>query len=172
MDGERKVTKRLEELFELPESLGRPNAEDIKTTPEEITAIVEMSNLEKIENALTAVRGLEASDEEMDTLARQAVESYKDLMDLGMNVEPRHASEIFGVAERMLHSAITAKNAKVNKKLKMIDLQLKKAKLDMGNPEGNSSAISNGALMDRNELLDRLIKGTDKSITNAEETDE
>ena len=165
------MTKKLESLFDLPESTNRPNEEKIATTPEEITAVVEMSNLEKIENALVAVRGLEASDEEMDTLARQAVESYKDLMDLGMNVEPRHASEIFGVAERMLNSAITAKNAKVNKKLKMIDLQLKKAKLDMDNPEGTASNISNGALMDRNELLDRLIKGTDESIVDAEESD-
>jgi hypothetical protein len=165
------MTKKLESLFELPESSSRPNEERITTTPEEITAIVEMSNLEKIENALTAVRGLEASDEEMDSLAKQAVESYKDLMDLGMNVEPRHASEIFGVAERMLNNAITAKNAKVNKKLKMIDLQLKKAKLDMDNPDGSIGSMSNSSLLDRNELLDRLIKGTDKLITDAEETD-
>jgi len=165
------MTKKLESLFDLAESTTRSNEENIKTTTEEITAVVEMSNLEKIENALVAVRGLEASDEEMDTLARQAVESYKDLMDLGMNVEPRHASEIFGVAERMLNSAITAKNAKVNKKLKMIDLQLKKAKLDMDNPEGAVSSMSNGSLLDRNELLNRLIKGTNQSTTDAEETD-
>jgi hypothetical protein len=166
------MTKKLESLFDLPESSNRPNEEKIKTTPEEITAVVEMSNLEKIENALVAVRGLEASDEEMDSLAAKAVESYKDLMDLGMNVEPRHASEIFGVAERMLNSAITAKNAKVNKKLKMIDLQLKKAKLDLDNPEGASGVGAvNGSLFDRNELLDRLIKGTDESIIDAEETD-
>ena len=166
------MTKKLESLFDLPESTRRPN-EETETTPEEITAIVEMSNLEKIENALTAVRGLEASDAEMDSLASKAVESYKDLMDLGMNVEPRHASEIFGVAERMLNSAITAKNAKVNKKLKMIDLQLKKAKLDLDNPEGASSAgATSGSLLDRNELLDRLIKGTDASIVDAEETNE
>jgi translation initiation factor 1 (eIF-1/SUI1) len=72
------MTKKLESLFELPETSRRPNEEEITTTSEEITAIVEMSNLEKIENALTAVRGLEASDEEMDSLAKQAVESYKD----------------------------------------------------------------------------------------------
>jgi len=164
------MTKKLESLFDLPESRIRPNEERIATTPEEITAVIEMSNLEKIENALTAVRGLEASDEEMDSLARQAVESYKDLMDLGMNVEPRHASEIFGVAERMLNSAITAKNAKVNKKLKMIDLQLKKAKLDQTDPEQVDGSFSNSTLLDRNELLDRLIKGTDESISDAEET--
>lgn len=165
------MTKKLESLFDLPE-LPKEQDEELKISTEEITAVIEMSNLEKIENALTAVRGLEANDEEMDTLARQAIESYKDLMDLGMNVEPRHASEIFGVAERMLNNAITAKNAKVNKKLKMIDLQLKKAKLDIDNPNGATSGMPNASLLDRNELLDRLIKGTDQSIIDAEESNE
>lgn len=41
------------------------------------------------------------------------------------------AFEIFGVAEgAMFGHAITAKTAKLNKKLKMIELQLKKASLD------------------------------------------
>jgi hypothetical protein len=48
-------------------------------------------------------------------------------MDLGMNVDSRWASDIFGVASTMLGHAITAKTAKLNKKLKMVDLQLKKA---------------------------------------------
>jgi len=68
------VTKKLEELFELPET-AKEQDKRLETTSEEITAVVEMSNLEKIENALTAVRGLEASDAEMDSLASQAIES-------------------------------------------------------------------------------------------------
>jgi len=31
--------------------------------------------------------------------------------------------------------------------------------------------MSNGSLLDRNELLNRLIKGTNQSTTDAEETD-
>ena len=45
-----------------------------------------------------------------------------------MNVDSRWASDIFGVASTMLGHAITAKTAKLNKKLKMVDLQLKKSK--------------------------------------------
>jgi hypothetical protein len=66
----------------------------------------------------------------MDSLADMANRSYKDLIDLGMQVDSRYASEIFNVAGTMLGHAITAKTAKLNKKLKMIDLQLKKAQLD------------------------------------------
>ena len=155
------MTKKLESLFDLPESENKRNFEFREDNAIEettmVTQVLELSNLEKIENALVAVRGLEASDQEMDDLAKHAVESYKDLMDLGMNVEARHASEIFGVAERMLNNAITAKNAKVNKKLKMIDLQLKKAKLDIDNPVGSAGLHSSGSMLDRNELLDRII---------------
>jgi hypothetical protein len=157
------MTKKLEELFELPESESRPNEVKI-AEPITVNSVLELSNLEKIENALSAVRGLEASDSEMDELAGMAVESYKDLMDLGMNVEPRHASEIFGVADRMLSHAITAKNDKVNKKLKIIDLQLKKAKLDQSSSH-QEETVSNGSLFDRNELLERLIKGTDQPLS-------
>ena len=89
-----------------------------------------LNNLEKIENALPQVRGLESADVEMDSLADLAQSSYRDLMDLGMQVDSRFSSEIFSVAGTMLGHAITAKTAKVQKKLKMIELQLKKAALD------------------------------------------
>jgi len=61
----------------------------------------------------------------MDGLADLATSSYKDLMDLGMQVDSRFSSEIFNVAGTMLGHAIIAKTAKLNKKLKMIELQLK-----------------------------------------------
>jgi len=92
----------------------------------------------------------------MDDLAELAKESYKDLMDLGMNVEARWSSEIFSTASSMLGHAITAKTAKVNKKLKMIDLQLKKARLDQSNMDQLPTA--EGTILDRNELLERLTK--------------
>jgi hypothetical protein len=103
------------------------------------------------------VRGLESSDSEMDALATLATESYKDLMDLGMNVEARWSSEIFNSAGSMLGHAITARTAKINKKLKMIDLQLKKAKLDQTGVD--QFPTEEGTILDRNELLERLING-------------
>jgi hypothetical protein len=117
-----------------------------------------LSELDKIEQALPAVRGLESSDSEMDELANKATKEFENLMDLGMNVDSRYASEIFGVASQMLGHAITAKTAKVNKKLKIIELQLKKAKLDQdsGNQD-NSLPTGEGTILDRNELLSRLI---------------
>lgn len=158
------MTKKLEELFEMStnenddvDELNAPLAHEI--TKEAYT------NLEKIENALPQVRGLEASDIEMDGLAELAQNSYKDLMDLGMQVDSRFSAEIFGIAGNMLGHAITAKTAKINKKLKMIDLQLKKAALDQKSEHKEkqieSVPIGEGKLLDRNELLKILSPKSD-----------
>jgi hypothetical protein len=154
------MTKKLNELFELPEDdtdmgLTIP----IPTNAQEITTDA-MNNLEKIEHALPQVRGLEAADGEMDELAALATNSYKDLVDLGMQVDSRFASEIFNAASSMLGHAITAKTAKINKKLKMLDLQLKKAQLDqkLASKEEQIEAtpLGEGKSLDRNELLKML----------------
>jgi len=100
---------------------------------------------------------LEASDTEMDTLAAKATESFENLMDLGMQVDSRYASEIFSVAGAMLGHAITAKTAKMNKKLKMIELQLKKAKLDQDSGPSEEMPTAQGMVLDRNDLLNRLL---------------
>jgi hypothetical protein len=156
------MTKKLEELFDLP--LKEDSADDaLPGNDIEINLPIlpnTLEKLDKIEAALPAVRGLEASDEEMDDLAAKATESFNDLMDLGMNVDSRYASEIFSVASTLLGHAITAKTAKLNKKLKMIDLQLKKAKFDRDGADGNDPAMSTGTghILDRNELLEKLIK--------------
>jgi hypothetical protein len=155
------MTRKLEELFDLP-----PTSEEVET------AIPEMANnratiiaidqaIDKIDGALPAVKGLDATDTEMDELAGLATTSYKDLMDLGMQVDSRFASEIFGVASNMLGHAITAKTAKLDKKLKMIDLQLKKARLDQQqadkDPEGAAAQQGTGHVLSRNDLLERIL---------------
>lgn len=150
------MTQKLSELFDLPQ-------DPIEETPPEETPSTEiitteaLNNLEKIDQALPAIRGLDAADKEMDDIADLAINSYKDLMDLGMNVEARVASEILGSASQFLGHAITAKNAKINKKLKMLDLMMKKAKLDQDS--GNEdTTMGEGKMLDRNELLAEVLR--------------
>jgi trimethylamine:corrinoid methyltransferase-like protein len=159
------MTKKLEELFNLS---SKEEETELELPPEtkEITQEA-LNNLEKIENALPQVRGLETADVEMDELANLAQNSYKDLMDLGMQVDSRFSSEIFGVAGTMLGHAITAKTAKVSKKLKMIELQLKKAALDQKqnskDKEIDATPVGQGKSLDRNEILKALLdKNTNK----------
>lgn len=161
------MTKKLEELFDLPPSTEQEpvTALPVENTRQTLAALDD--SIDKINAALPAVRGLESSDKEMDELATLAQDSYKDLMDLGMQVDSRFASEIFSVASNMLGHAITAKTAKMDKKLKMIDLQLKKMRLDQNvkteDPAGGPIETAQGMVLSRNDLLERLLRGKDQN---------
>jgi hypothetical protein len=150
------MTKKLEELFDLASSGENDLTIPLPEITEEVTENA-LNTLDKIEAALPQIRGLEAADTEMDELAEMATSSYKDLMDLGMQVEARFSSEIFNSASSMLGHAITAKTAKINKKLKMLDLQLKKVQLDhkmmAKSEEIEATPLGTGQSLDRNELL-------------------
>ena len=159
------MTKKLEELFNLPEKL----PEDV--TPEQATAALEEQKsvfadidnaIDKIDQALPKVKGLDASDREMDELADLAKNRFNDLMDLGMNMEARFSGQVFQTAGVLLGHAITAKQAKLDKKLRMVDLQLKKMRLDHqlkqdGVGAGNDTIDGQGVLLDRNALLAQIL---------------
>ena len=162
------MTRKLEELFDLPPTQAEVDSAlpELPANRETIQALDEA--IDKIDAALPGVKGLESTDSEMDNLADLATNSYKDLMDLGMQVDSRFAAEIFGVAGTMLGHAISAKTAKLDKKLKMIDLQLKKMRLDQTKTdEDNNSGptqTGTGVVLSRNDLLERIIsKGKDQN---------
>lgn len=163
------MTRKLEELFDLPPSdkeinLAVPALEENRNT---IVALDQA--IDKIDAALPAVRGLESTDTEMDELAGLATSSYRDLMDLGMQVDSRFASEIFSVASNMLGHAITAKTAKLDKKLKIIDLQMKKMRLDQQQADKDPEAAAQqgqGHVLSRNELLERIIGAKNQKAQN------
>ena len=166
------MTRKLEELFDLPSSTADSDetVPDIATTQYSITDID--STIDKIDAALPGIRGLESSDDEMDQLAAKASETFDDLMDLGMQVDSRYASEIFAVAGAMLGHALTAKTAKMNKKLKMIQLQLQKAKLDLDKDKHQGKdtetiETAEGQVLSRNDLLERLLGARDQKNKQA-----
>ena len=158
------MTKKLEELFEFDKLEQSDEPESPALTVEQTRAAIATidTNIDKIDLALPAVRDLDASDRELDELADLAKQSYQDLSDLGMNVDSRFAAELFAVAGTMLGHALTAKTTKLNKKLKMIDLQLKKARLDQQAPDTELLPTAEGQILSRNDLLERLIGSRDQ----------
>jgi hypothetical protein len=152
------MTRKLEELFDFPPS---ETAEDAPTVEQTRTQLAEIdATIDKIDAALPTVRNLDTGDQELDELASKAQETFNDLMDLGMNVDSRYASEIFAVASSMLGHALTAKTTKLNKKLKMVDLQLKKLKMDQDqqrNAPEEAMETAHGQVLSRNDLLERLL---------------
>jgi hypothetical protein len=150
----------------LPESSVEDEEKSLQlSTEEEFDGEETLDTLDKIERALPQVTGLDSADKELDEIAEMAVSSYRDLMELGMNVEPKHGPEIFNSAGTFLGHAITAKTAKVNKKLKMLDLQMKKAQLDVKMAakieQVDNTPVGEGKTLDRNELLKMLANKTD-----------
>ena len=154
------MTKKLEEVLNLPENK-KLVKEPTKTKEKPEAFLRDMEEFDKITAALPQVKGLgDISDKEFDALADRATNAYDDLMDLGMNVEARYSGRIFEVAGTMLKNAIDAKAAKIDKKLKMIELQLKKQKIDQEANTDNTKGLDipgNGYIVaDRNSLLEKL----------------
>lgn len=148
------MTRKLEEEFNLPHM-------DEMEESSESTKVVDLQEIddaitlsEKINNALAEVRGMEVHDGEMDEIAKQAVESYEQLMTLGMNMTDMAAGPVFNNAANMLKIALEAKDSKVTRKLKQVDLMLKKANLDARKAkDGVEPEEVNATILDRNELL-------------------
>ena len=165
------MTKKLEEFFNIDPAQEDRNTsvdEDQLTLPlAEIAEILPMSEsmtkiknqlsiANKIDEALPQVKGLDTEDRELDDYASRARDSFEKLMDLGYNMDDRNAGKIFEVASTMMNNAITAKTTKLDKKLKMIELQLKLARLqkDLGidQSEDKPSELNT----DRNAILNLI----------------
>jgi len=156
------MTKKLEEMLDLPESkeiIKEAKAEKPKPIVQHKESLRDIAEFDKISSALPAVKGLgEMADTELNDITERALTAYEDLMDLGMNVEQRYSGRVFEVAGGMLKTGLDAKVAKLDKKLKMIDLQLKKEKMDKDGGTGDGEMVNGEGYVvtDRNSLLEKL----------------
>ena len=156
------MTRKLEEILNVEPTPGPfvdPATVPVETAPA-VDLQEKLDEFDKISAALPKVRGLgELSDTELDSLAGKAEKAYEDLMDLGMNVEARYGARMFEVAANMLNAAITAKSAKIDKKLRMVELQIKKEALDKKNNDNAQPVEGEGYILtDRNSILEKLKK--------------
>ena len=158
------MTKKLEEEFNLPpieevtEKETLPTVEESKETIEEVQGALSVS--EKINLAFKEIKGLEEHEVEMNDIAKKAIESYEELMNLGMNVSDMAAGKVFAEASNMLKIALDASDAKTKSKLQQIDLMLKKARIDKFDNKGSDAESVQATVFDRNELL-KIINNKD-----------
>jgi len=171
------MTRKLEDILNLPnvkEAFAKVDAKeknrddkDKPTIPKNVDPQTAKAlektyqEFDKIAASLPQVKGLgDLSDLELDKLAMEAEDSYKNLMDLGMNVDSRYSGRIFEVASSMLRNAIDAKSQKIDKKLKIVELQLKKLKIDKDGADNGSEPVESEGMIisDRNELMKKLLK--------------
>ena len=173
------MTKKLEETFNISNDEEQDSNEENTPTIEESQEITELlnteiENTEKIDAALPVVTDLNEHDREMDDIHAKAIQTFEDMLQLGMNVEVHAGAKILETANQLLKTAKEAKDSKVDRKLRMINLQLQKAKLDHQKDRDISKSddeiTAEGTLnIDRNELLKRISdaqkvadKATDK----------
>jgi hypothetical protein len=160
------MTRKLENLFNLADVPTESKSIPIETPSlaiEEQQKVFDNVNatIDKIDEALPFVHGLDTGDDELDELATMAKNSAQDLLDLGMNMEARFSGTVFQTAGVLLGHAITAKQAKLDKKLRMVDLQLKKLKMDHQIKKDGSvmdeAVPGEGTVIDRNALLAEIM---------------
>lgn len=165
------MSRKIEEIFDLPpanavedDDIDSPIA--LEETGFDLTMLENTLEIaDRINQALPLVRDLNSLDADMDKYADQAMKAFKDLMDLGQNVDDRNAAAIFDVAGKMMTNAISAKTAKAEKKLKMLDLQLRKARLDLDTKKVDAILISKAEpeegvaeeFEDRNSLINAVL---------------
>lgn len=170
------MTKKLEELFNLPPIDDVTDTDNDVPAPPVPVADLEsvqsaLAEADKIDRALAPVKGLEELDRDMDNYADRAMTAFENLMDLGQNVEDRHAATVFEAAAKMMSNAITAKQSKMDKKLKVIQMQMQKKKLDLEERklewqmtkdlEADEDTAIEGTgevIMDRNEIINAIVK--------------
>jgi len=167
------MTKKLEETFNINPVEEDDKVEETPTIEEsrDLTEILstEISITEKIDASLPMVQGLNEHDKDMDDIHQKAISTFEELISLGMNVEVHAGAKLMETANQMLKTAMEAKDSKVDRKLKMLNLQLQKAKLDLAqDKEDKKSKIDDeiesegSVVLDRNELLKRLDRAQNK----------
>jgi hypothetical protein len=86
-----------------------------------------------------------------------------------MQVDSRFSAEIFNSASSFFGHALSAKTAKINKKLKTVQLQLQKAELDrklsaqQSKEPAAPTELGTGVVIDRNELIKQILAQADHS---------
>lgn len=119
------MTKKLEEIFDLPTTSEIISEDDVKNALD--TAKDIKKQLPTILDDVDMVK----HDIIMDDYAEDAYQYARDIVDLGMTAEPRHSADLFQAAANMMKVALDSKNSKVDKRLRMYELELKRKKLEL-----------------------------------------
>ncbi len=165
------MTKKLEEVFGfIPENDSQVTSIDTQSSDQALSAEVQneltvaqatIDMADRIDVALPTVTDMASAERELDGLAKTAQEQSERLMDLGFNVDDRNAGKIFEVAAQLLNTAVDAKTAKIEKKLKMVELQLRKARLDSDKKGDNANPgfidAEDAVVANRNDIVKAIL---------------
>lgn len=165
------MTKKLEEEFNLPpiEEINIPLDDEEATEVDSMSLTEVQAEIEKTQGTMsvvdradislsTVVTGLETVEHEMDEYAKRAMDTFDELVDLGKSVEDRNAAPIYDSASKMLTAALQAKQSKLDRKVKMIELQQRQAKIELETKKlEHQIAKDNNKLEDAPEVTGQVV---------------
>lgn len=181
------MTKQIEDELNLPrlkDALAQlekdQKIEQEKELPNDPAAIEAWANAlehtKKLDTDLLDVKSMDNHEAEMDEISKEAMQSYQDLIDLGHNVEAKHSGQIFEPATQMLKIALEARNSKIEKKLRLMRIDIDRARIERDlSKDENLPIRGEGAeviIAGRNNLLDEIRKKMADSDKYSESVDE
>lgn len=107
------------------------------------------------EERILSVVDMTQYDQDVDTVFKEAMGAFRDIMMLGNEAPAPSAGKMFEAAANFAKIALDSKNSKMKVRLDAIDLALKKQKLD-GSTKDTQQPLKDagsGIILDRNELL-------------------
>lgn len=157
------MTKRIEEVLDLPSlesMIDNAMSPDDEKRLNDIVNALENNEID-IDKHLLDPDGTREHAQEMDEIAEAAMTAHKDAIDMAFNMEPKNAGSIMEPAARFLELSMKAMQAKLDARMKGIELKMKREKLDHelrknqeeGVVEGEEPITEKGRMADRNALL-------------------
>lgn len=165
------MTKQIEEELGLPKIEDALKEQAGEVTDEEAGSSEEVDSMANALQAVNAAKitasedpmGTESHILETDEIYDEAMKAYKDLLDLGFNIESKHAgANAFTPAAKMLEIALKASQSKANKKLERIKAIMEKEQhdRDMQNNQEDGVIEGEGSFMAfRKDVLEKIRKG-------------
>ena len=134
------MTKKLEEVFNLGEK-------------KDTVSVIKKEIARDKARAIISTEDLDDHDTKMDEYADEAFSYAKEVYEVGMGAEARHAAEMFNAAANFMKVAMDSKNNKLEKRLKLYDLELKKQKMDNSKKTIDGYVDSDTIMANREDLF-------------------
>jgi hypothetical protein len=154
---------KLEETFNIPDTIEQIEekanqiSEAFSDDPDTDLDILVQAYTKSTQLDFVDMNDMAKYDREMDEVSEKTLQEFEDLMILGKDVETRHAGEIFSAAAQMAKLTLDARTNKMNAKLKMAELAIRKKRNDLLEQKQNGSKEDEdditGEVLDRDALL-------------------
>jgi hypothetical protein len=164
------MTKALEDELNLPrleDALKAAQAENPSEPNAEVEAVAnKLANVSMTQVAKSQdITGVQEHEAEVNDLYAQAMKAHKDLLDLGFNIEPKHAgANAFTPAMKALEIALKASQSKAARKMERIKLAMEQEahtkEMNSGVEDGEIIEGGGGSITaNRNDLMEKIRKG-------------